>query len=202
MFLKSPPPLVLASTSAYRRALLERLKLPFTVAAPEVDELRRAGEAPLDLAQRLARSKARAIATRQPGGCVIGSDQVAVLGDPATDAPVLGKPGTAERCADQLRACSGRSVSFITAVVIVLPGGSEASQFHDATRVRFRSLDADSITRYVALDSPLDCAGGFKAESLGVSLLEEIDTTDPTALIGLPLIRLAAELRAVGYALP
>jgi septum formation protein len=192
----------LASTSAYRRALLERLRLPFTVESPQVDEWPLAGEAPLALALRLARAKALAVALRHPGACVVGSDQVAVLGEPATGAVLLGKPGSAQRCADQLRQCSGRSAVFLTAVAVVAPGSADARQFHDCTRVRFRELDETSITRYVALDAPLDCAGGFKAESLGVSLLEEIESKDPTALIGLPLIRLAAELRGVGYELP
>jgi len=202
LFLKSSPPLVLASTSAYRRALLERLHLPFSVESPAVEELPLAGEEPLALARRLALAKARAVAERQPRACVIGSDQVAVLGEPTAGARVLAKPGTAERCAEQLRDCAGRSVVFLTAATLIVPGSDEARQFHDSTRVRFRRLDAASIARYIALDAPLDCAGGFKAESLGISLLEEIETRDPTALIGLPLIRLAAELRGVGYELP
>lgn len=200
MFLKSPPVLILASTSAYRRALLERLGLPFRVASPGVDESRLAGEPALGLVSRLALAKARAIAAASPEAWVIGSDQAAVReGDPDT---ILGKPGTAERCIAQLQASSGRVVEFLTAVALVRQSDGATHQFVDTTRVRFRTLDRATIERYVKRESPLDCAGGFRSEGLGIALFEAIESTDPTALVGLPLIRLAALLRAAGMPVP
>lgn len=189
--------LILASTSSYRRALLERLRVPFECVAPGVDEQRLPGEAPLDLARRLARAKAEAAGLRRPASVVIGSDQVAVLGT-----EVLGKPGSVERCAEQLRRSSGREVIFLTAVH-VLDGRSGRSESHvDHTVVRFRDLDDPEIDRYVAVEKPLDCAGGFKAESLGVALFEGIESQDPTALTGLPLIWLCGALRRAGIPVP
>jgi septum formation protein len=193
--------LILASTSAYRRQLLERLRLPFTCSDPGVDETRRATERPLDLAVRLARAKAFAVALAHPEAWVIGSDQVAVQ-DGVTPQAILGKPGTAARSKEQLAACSGGSVSFLTAVAVVRHAGGAVHEFVDTTRVRFRSLDEDTISRYIAAESPFDCAGSFKSEGLGISLCESIDSTDPTALIGLPLIRLSTVLRSVGFELP
>jgi septum formation protein len=193
--------LILASTSRYRRTLLERFGLPFGCLSPQVDETRQNGEAPLALACRLARAKAQAVAAREPDAWVVGSDQVAVLGDDANP-QILGKPGTAAACVRQLEQCSGRTVVFLTAVALLRHADAAATEFVDTTRVRFLRLDGAAIARYVARESPLDCAGGFKCEGLGISLCEAIETTDPTALIGLPLIRLAQALRAAGFELP
>jgi septum formation protein len=193
----------LASTSRYRKELLGRLGLTFSCIAPEIDEIARFGEAPLELVGRLARAKASAVSAQQPGAWVIGSDQIAVLesgGD--SDGPSLGKPGTEARCQEQLRSCSGRSVEFLTAVAVMRQKNNALIEFTDTTRVIFRALDQSAIERYVAKERPLDCAGGFKSEGLGISLCESIDSTDPSALIGLPLIRLSAALRAVGFEVP
>ncbi len=202
MFLKSPAALVLASGSAYRAQLLARLGLPFTLDVPDADESARPGEAPSVLATRLAHAKARIVAARQPSAWVIGGDQVAVLSDDHGALTVLGKPGTAAACAAQLQRCSGRTVTFLTAVAVLRHADAAAVEILDTTRVQFRALDAATIGRYVARESPLDCAGGFKCEGLGISLLDSIHGEDPTALIGLPLIRLAAVLRDVGFSVP
>jgi septum formation protein len=191
----------LASTSKYRRELLVRLHLPFSCTAPGVDEAVRAGERPLALAARLARAKATAVALQHPDAWVIGSDQVAALAGPEGEL-ILGKPGTEARCIEQLRSCSGSSVSFITAVAVVRHNGHAVHEFIDTTRVTFRRLDEETIARYVAVEAPIDCAGGFKSEGLGIALCESIDSGDPSALIGLPLIRLSAVLRDVGFELP
>ena len=191
----------MASTSKYRRELLARLRLPFSCIAPGVDEAVRAGERPLALATRLARAKAAAVAIQHPDAWVIGSDQVAARADPEGEL-ILGKPGTEARCVEQLRACSGRAVSFMTAVAVVRHNGHAIHQFIDTTRVTFRGLDEDTIVRYVSVEMPIDCAGGFKSEGLGISLCESIDSGDPSALIGLPLIRLSSVLREVGFELP
>jgi septum formation protein len=201
LFLKSPPPLVLASTSTYRRELLARLRLPFSSIAPAVDEVRRAGERPLALAVRLARAKATAVAIQHPDAWVIGSDQVAVRVGSAGEL-ILGKPGTEALCIEQLRSCSGQMVSFITAVAVLRHSGHIAHEFVDTTQVTFRTLDDATVARYVALEAPVDCAGGFKSEGLGIALCDSIDSSDPTALIGLPLIQLCRLLRNVGFALP
>jgi len=190
-------PLILASTSAYRRALLERLGVRFDCAAPGTDEQRLTGEPPDDLALRLARLKAEAVAVRHPGGIVIGSDQIALRGK-----DILGKPGTVERCTDQLSQSSGQEVVFLTAVHVVDGRNGRAESHLDQTVVRFRALDPGEIARYVAADAPLDCAGGFKAESLGIALFERIDSADPTALTGLPLIWLCGALRRAGIPVP
>jgi len=202
LFLKSPPALILASTSAYRRELLARLRLPFSCSAPGVDEARRSGERPLALAVRLARAKANAVALQQPEAWVIGSDQVAVRADDSLTEAILGKPGTEARCREQLRECSARTVSFMTAVAVVRHDSRSAIEFVDTTRVKFRALDEATIARYVAAESPLDCAAGFKSEGLGIALCKSIDSEDPSALIGLPLIRLSSVLRDVGFELP
>jgi len=187
----------LASTSAYRRALLARLQLPFECVAPAVDEQRGAGESAEQMTTRLARLKAEAVARRPPGGVVIGSDQAAVRG-----AEILGKPGTVERCHQQLLQSSAQSVAFLTAVHVI-DGARGRSESHlDRTLVRFRSLDDAEIARYIAADQPLDCAGGFKAESLGIALFEQIESLDPTALTGLPLIWLCGALRRAGIPVP
>ena len=202
MFLKSPHSLILASTSAYRRELLARLRLAFSCSAPGVDETRRGGERPLALAVRLARAKASAVALQHPDAWVIGSDQVAVRTDGSHGELILGKPGTAALCMEQLRGCSGNTVEFVTAVALVRHNSHAVHEFVDTTRVVFRTLDDATIARYVAVESPLDCAGGFKSEGLGIALCQSIDSTDPSALIGLPLIQLSKVLRDVGFELP
>jgi septum formation protein len=201
LFLKSPHSLALASTSRYRQELLARLRLPFTTHAPGVDETREPGERPLALATRLALAKATTVAARLPDAWVIGSDQVAVRLDLASGEAVLGKPGTQQRCIEQLEACSSQTISYITAVALVKHGQAPI-ELVDTTKVRFRPLDTAVIQRYVELEMPLDCAGGFKSEGLGIALCESIDSSDPSALIGLPLIRLSAALRQVGFELP
>lgn len=187
--------LILASTSRYRAELLGRLRLAFSSEAPHVDETALPGEAPAALATRLALAKARAVAGRRPGSWVIGSDQVAEL-----DGNPLGKPGTVEAACAQLAAMSGRQVHFHTA--LCLANGGQALQASDLTTVRFRSLSSEEIRRYIAAEQPLDCAGSFKCEGLGISLFEAIDNHDPTALVGLPLIALSRLLRQAGYGLP
>lgn len=188
--------LLLASTSPYRRELLSRLCIPFDVARPEVDETPRPGESPLALAQRLAAAKAAAVAARESDAWVIGSDQVAEL-----DGQPLGKPGGRDRALAQLAAMSGRSVAFRTALCVM---HRDLGRFDavDTTIVRFRGLAADEIARYVDAEQPFDCAGSFKSEGLGITLFEAIDTSDPTALVGLPLIATARLLREAGFALP
>ena len=185
------PALILASTSRYRRELLQRLRLPFEVLSPEVDETPLPGEAPAALALRLALAKARAVQARQPGAVVIGSDQVADL-----DGEPIGKPHTHERAVAQLTRLSGRSVVFQTGVAVVAPGFERA--LLAPVRVRFRALAASEIEHYLRLEQPYDCAGSAKSETLGIALLEAIDSDDPTALVGLPLIRTCALLRAAG----
>ena len=190
----SPPPrLILGSTSRYRRELLTRLRLPFEVEAPGVDETPRPGEAPAALAQRLALEKARAVAARHPQDVVIGSDQVADLaGEP------LGKPGDHARAVAQLQRMSGQRVVFQTALAVVRRDtGFEAVDLA-AVSVTFRTLSDAEIETYLRLDQPYDCAGSARSESLGVALLSAIDSDDPTALVGLPLIRTCALLRAAG----
>jgi septum formation protein len=192
--------LVLASTSRYRRGLLERLRLPFDVARPEADETPLPGEAPAALAGRLAEAKAAAVARLDPDAWVIGSDQVAEL-----DGHPLGKPGGREAAIAQLAAMSGRTVAFHTGVCLLRGAGTEhlgPLAASDTTRVRFRRLDRHGIERYVDAEQPFDCAGSFKSEGLGITLFEAIDNRDPTALIGLPLIATCALLRQAGFTLP
>lgn len=197
----APAGLVLASTSPYRRELLARLRLPFAVARPEVDETPAPGEAPAALAARLALAKAWAVARARPGAWVIGSDQVAEL-----DGRPIGKPGGPAAAHAQLAAASGRAVDFHTGLALVRAGRAgeaDASFEHlDLTRVRFRALGDDEIARYLDAEQPFDCAGSFKCEGLGISLFEAIESLDPTALVGLPLIATARLLRAAGHALP
>jgi septum formation protein len=189
--------LVLASTSKYRRALLERLGLPFMVNGPMVDESAQPDENPIELVHRLSRAKAQAVAERFPQSVVIGSDQVAVRGR-----VVLGKPGTVERCVEQLQDASGQRVIFYTGVHVI-DGKNRRHEAHvDTTTVFFRALSDAEIKNYIAKDQPLDCAGGFKAESLGIALFDRIDSQDPTALTGLPLIWVSAALRRAGFDLP
>jgi septum formation protein len=202
LFLKSPPALILASTSTYRGELLARLRLPFSCIAPGVDETRRTGERARALAVRLAGAKAHAVGLQHPDAWVIGSDQVAIREDGSRGELILGKPGTEARCIEQLQGCSGQSVSFVTAVAVLRHDERSAHEFVDTTQVTFRVLDDDAIARYVAREAPLDCAGGFKSEGLGITLCASIESLDPSALIGLPLIRLSKVLRGVGFELP
>jgi septum formation protein len=191
--------LVLASTSRYRRELLARLVPDFRVVAPDVDEAPGANEKPGDLAKRLAQAKALAVARACPGALVIGSDQVAEL-----DGRPIGKPGTRDAALAQLAASSGRTVVFHTAVCLA-DARTSPPRIHaaaDRTNVVFRPLAADEIARYVDRENPLDAAGSFKSEGLGITLFERIETSDPTALIGLPLIALAELLRGAGFTLP
>jgi septum formation protein len=202
LFLKSPNRLILASTSAYRKELLGRTKIPFECLAPGVDETARAGELALELVRRLARAKAYGVVLQHPAACVIGSDQVAVWRDPAPRERIFGKPGSVAACIDQLSSCSGRRIEFLTAVAVLRQADGFNYEFVDTTCVTFRHLEPDCIRRYVAAEQPLDCAGGFKSEGLGITLCESIVSEDPTALIGLPLIRLAAALRCAGFEVP
>ena len=181
----------------YRAELLERLRLPFTKARPEVDETPLPNEAPSALAQRLALAKAQAVASVNPSALVIGSDQVADLnGQP------LGKPGNFERAVAQLTAMSGQLVIFHTAVALVCHESGFSQQETTVVRVRFRDLSREEIERYVRAEEPYDCAGSAKSEGLGVSLLASMDNDDPTALIGLPLIKTCNLLRAAGVVVP
>jgi septum formation protein len=189
--------IVLASTSAYRRMLLERLHLPFETARPEVDETPLSGESPPATANRLAVAKARAVAASWPDALVIGSDQVAHM-----DAEVFGKPGTVERAIEQLRRMSGRTVVFHTALAVIDTRSGRIQTDSVPTEVRFRTLSEAEIVRYVEKERPLDCAGSAKSEGLGITLLDALSGDDPTALIGLPLIALSRMLRAEGVELP
>jgi septum formation protein len=187
------PRLILASTSRYRRELLERLRLPFEAMSPETDETPLPGEPPAALAERLALAKARALATRFPDAVVIGADQVADV-----DGTAIGKPGTHERAVQQLRAMSGRTIVFQTALAVVRESIGFAQVRRAPVAVRFRALGDDEIESYLRAEQPYDCAGSAKCETLGIALLDAIDSDDPTALIGLPLIRTAQLLRAAG----
>ena len=193
----APPRIVLASTSRYRAELLRRLLPDFEQRAPGTDESALPGEAPDARAARLALAKATAAAIDLTDALVIGSDQVAELAEQTLD-----KPGSAANARAQLAASSGRVVHFHTALCL-LDTRSGRRQLHvDHTRVHFRTLGAAEIERYVAREQPLDCAGSFKCEGLGISLFERIDSEDPSALVGLPLIALAQMLRAAGVAVP
>ena len=183
-------PLVLASTSPFRRELLERLQLPFECVAPEVDETQARDETAPALVVRLSRDKARAGARLRPDSLVIGSDQVAVC-----DGQILGKPGSEARAIEQLSLLSGKEVCFHTGLCVLHAPGDRYHECVVDTRVRVRQLAADEIERYVGADQPLGCAGSFRCESLGIALFEWIRSDDPTALIGLPLIRLTHYLR-------
>lgn len=192
-----PRPLILGSTSPYRRELLSRLRLPFETASPNVDETPTPGEAPRELALRLALAKAQEVAKRHPDAIVIGSDQVADLnGHP------LGKPGTHERAVAQLQQMRNQTVIFQTAVAVVCQTSGFAQTELAAIEVRFRDLSDAEIERYLRAEQPYDCAGSAKSEGLGIALLDAIVSDDPTALIGLPLIRTSRLLRAAGVTLP
>jgi septum formation protein len=189
--------LILASTSAYRRELLARLGLPFEVLAPGVNEAHVTGESPADRALRLALAKAEAVARLHPRAIVIGADQVAACAE-----QLLDKPGDAARSRAQLTALSGRTALFYTACAVLGASGNVHLAHVDTTTVAFRELSAAEIERYVERERPFECAGGFRAEALGITLFECIESRDPTALIGLPLIWLAAALRGAGFLLP
>lgn len=190
------PALILASTSRYRAELLGRLGLPFTQHAPGTEEDERDGESPRHRAARLALAKARDLSKLYPDQWVIGSDQVAYCGR-----RILHKPGTADNAVSQLERLSGRKAGFATAIALV--HGASATEFQslDMTQVRFRKLGQREIRAYVARDTPLDCAGSFRCESLGIALFQRIESKDPTALIGLPLIVTAKLLRQAGFQL-
>ncbi len=191
------PALILASTSAYRHALLSRLGLTFLTQAPGVDESPTPGLAAAERAQHLARAKAAAVSAAYPQATVIGSDQVALC-----KGELLEKPGSAERCREQLRWASAAATTFYTAVAVQQLERGQTIQFVDSTTVYFRPLSDAEIERYVAAEKPWDCAGGFRCEGLGISLFTRIVCEDPTALIGLPLIGLSRALRQLGYPLP
>ena len=195
-----PPALILGSTSPYRRELLGRLRVPFGTRAPQVDETPVAGEPPRETASRLARAKAEAVARLEPGAWVIGSDQLAEL-----DGQALGKPHRRNAAIAQLEALSGREAHFPTAVCLFRhTDEDDRACLHsiDLTVVRFRVLSRGEIERYVDIEQPLDCAGSFKCEGLGIGLFDAIETRDPTALVGLPLIATARHLREAGFRVP
>ncbi|MBK6650425.1 MAG: septum formation inhibitor Maf [Betaproteobacteria bacterium] len=185
--------LILGSSSRYRRELMQRLRLPFEVLSPDVDESPLPGESPHDLACRLALAKAHAVAALQPEAVVIGSDQVADL-----NGLPLGKPGTHERAVVQLRQMRGQTVIFQTAVAVVCAATGFAQMDIAPVKVQFRDLSDAEIEAYLQAEQPYDCAGSAKSEGLGIALLERIDNDDPSALVGLPLIRTCALLRAAG----
>lgn len=193
-------PLILGSTSRYRRELLERLRLPFVTRAPETDETPLPGEAPTNLALRLAAAKARAVAAHYqaaPGALVIGSDQVAHC-----EGRVMGKPGNYECAVEQLRWMRGKTTSFDTALCLIDAASGREQLRLVPTRVRLRMLDDAEIDSYLRAEEPYDCAGSAKSEALGIALMESMQTDDPTSLVGLPLIALCDMLRAEGLRIP
>ena len=189
-------PLILGSTSRYRRELLQRLQIPFDVAAPDVDETPLPSETPRGLAERLALAKARAVASVFPHAVVIGADQVADL-----NGLPLGKPGNHERAVMQLRQMRGQTVIFQTAVAVVCFESGFEQRSLAAVRVKFRDLSDNEIENYLRAEQPYDCAGSAKSEGLGIALLESIESDDPTALVGLPLIRTCKMIQSAGVAL-
>ncbi len=188
-------PLVLASSSVYRRMLLQRLQLPFVWASPDIDETPLANENVQTMTLRLATAKAQALAAKYPDALIIGSDQACVL---AGETTIMGKPGSFEKAREQLLACSGRSVSFHTSLVLLNSHTGNCQSSHDVFTVMFRSLSDTEICRYLELEQPYDCAGSFKAEALGIALFERMEGNDFHSLIGLPLISLCHLLRANG----
>ena len=195
MNLPKNPPLILASTSVYRRELLQRLRIPFEVISPKVEETPMSGESTLDLALRLAKAKAVAVAKEHPHAWVIGSDQVADLCGAA-----IGKPGNFERALAQLQLMRGQTVTFHTALCLMK--GDIQTTLNVRTEVTFRKLSDEVLESYLLAEEPYDCAGSAKSEGLGISLLESIQSDDPTALIGLPLIALSGLLRDAGFIIP
>ncbi|WP_339020283.1 nucleoside triphosphate pyrophosphatase [Aeromonas salmonicida] len=192
-----PTQLILASTSRYRKTLLEKLGLPFECAAPEVDESPLPGESAETLVARLAYAKANAIANQRDQGLIIGSDQVCVC-----HGQILGKPGTVEKAVAQLMAARGRSITFYTGLCVLDAASGKAEQLVEPFTVHFRTLDETAIRRYVAAEMPLDCAGSFKCEGMGIVLFKGLEGRDPNSLIGLPLIGLIELLERHGLALP
>ncbi|MBX8483832.1 nucleoside triphosphate pyrophosphatase [Pseudomonas cichorii] len=191
------PSLLLASSSPYRRELLGRLRLPFVCKSPDIDESRHPEERAIDLVQRLAREKAQALASEYQDHLIIGSDQVAVLGD-----QILGKPHTFERALEQLSAASGNTVTFFTGLALLNSRTGHCQIDYVPFSVHMRNLDQTSIERYLHAEQPFDCAGSFKAEGLGVSLFRSTEGSDATSLIGLPLIRLVDMLINEGVSIP
>jgi septum formation protein len=187
----TPPALILASSSRYRREMLARLRLPFSAVSPGIDETPRPGEAPADLALRLSVEKAQAVAAKHPGCVVIGSDQVATV-----DGQPLGKPGSFERAVEQLTRLSGREVQFHSALAVT--DGVRAERADIVTYCRFRLLTQAAIEAYLHAEQPFDTAGSAKAEGLGIALMESMQSSDPTAIIGLPLIALTGMLASFG----
>lgn len=192
-----PKTLVLASTSIYRRELLERLQLPFEIAAPNIDESRLAHESASAMVARLAQQKAAAIAAQYPQALIIGSDQCAVLGE-----SILGKPHTHATAVEQLQASSGKTVEFLTGLCLFDSQTQQVQLEVIPFQVTFRELHAIEIENYLRREQPYNCAGSFKSEGLGISLFKSMQGDDPTALIGLPLIRLCAMLRKHSYLIP
>lgn len=193
----SAPAIILASSSLYRRGLLDRVLHQYETVAPEVDESDDLGLDPRELARHLARKKAEAVAVNSRDALVIGADQIAVLGD-----EVLGKPGTHQKAVEQLLATSGHVVTFLTAVCILDPIGRSRFEHTDETKVRFREFDRRLAEAYLRHDEPYDCAGSFKLEGAGFVLFESVQTDDPTALIGMPMIWVADRLLQLGYISP
>lgn len=189
--------LLLASSSPYRRELLQRLQLPFSWASPDIDESARDGETGAQLVRRLAESKARALTARYPEHCIIGSDQVAQL-----DGRILGKPGNPQQAEQQLLACSDRRVDFLTGLCVYDPISKQTETHVELFQVCFRPLQPAQIQRYLAKEQPYDCAGSFRMEGLGISLFQALIGRDPNSLIGLPLIALIDMLQRRGYAIP
>lgn len=191
------PTLLLASSSPFRRQLLDKLGLDFIHQSPDIDESRQPGETPETLVQRLAEQKARALADQHPNTLIIGSDQVAVLGD-----QVLGKPGSRDKAIAQLSAASGQRVTFLTGLCLLNTASGQAQVTCEPFHVQFRQLETGQIERYVDAEQPLNCAGSFKSEGLGIVLFEALEGRDPNSLIGLPLIQLTDFLAAEGIQLP
>ena len=191
------PALLLASSSPFRRQLLDKLGLNFIHQSPDIDESRLAGESPVALVMRLAREKAAALADSHPDTLIIGSDQVAVIGD-----RVLGKPGTREKAIEQLSAASGQRVTFLTGLCLLNTATGRTQVACDPFHVQFRTLRPAQIERYVDAEQPLNCAGSFKSEGLGIVLFKALEGRDPNTLVGLPLILLTEFLAAEGVALP
>ncbi len=189
--------IILASSSPYRKMLLERLPLDFTVLSPSIDEAPLPDEPPASLVSRLAKEKARAVSGQHPAALVVGSDQLALF-----DGRIIGKPGSLHKATEQLQQFSGQCVRFLTAVAVNCTDTGFFSGSTISTEVCFRVLDDAEIKRYVATDNPVDCAGGFKSETGGISLLTHMKSDDPSAIIGLPLICLSAMLREAGFRVP
>ncbi|TDY02910.1 Maf family protein [Thiohalophilus thiocyanatoxydans] len=186
--------LVLASTSPFRKAILEKFGVPFDTASPEVDETAQAGESAEQLVERLAEAKARAVAEQFPGALIIGSDQVAVIGD-----EILGKPGGHDKAIEQLRAASGKTVNFLTGLCLYNSRTDHAQCDVVPFKVHFRQLNDSQIENYLHREQPYNCAGSFKSEGLGVALFDRLEGDDPNTLIGLPLIRLIRMLEEEGF---